>query len=169
MMVYDHDLIEDHNLPNQFYRTRDLGLLKVEALEAMIYEHTGVTISSKGVKYRDQSLSGVVLACPDSMTVRKTVWRRVKRNVNVPLYIDARMGAEVARIYSIRPLEDAEFYEQTLYGSDEAIQEPCTRRTIIYTVLGIAAFIYGQVKKHVQNEPLKKEIVMDFNLGLIMP
>ncbi len=168
LTVYDHDLIEEHNLPNQFYRTLDLGLLKVEALEGMIHEHTGVTIKSEGVKYQDQPLSGVVIACPDNMQARKTVWRRVKRNVQVELFIDARMGAEVGRLYSIRPLEDAEFYQETLYDSKEAIQEPCTRRTIIYTVLGIAAFICAQVKKHVQNEPLKKEVVVDWKLGMIL-
>jgi hypothetical protein len=169
LTVYDHDLIEAHNLPNQFYRELDLGMYKVEALAGLIEEHTGSTIKSKGIKYVNQELAGIVIACPDSMDTRKQVWRKVKHNAQVPLFIDARMGAEVARIYSIEPISDAAFYEQNLYDSKEALAEPCTRRTIIYTVLGISAFICGQVKKFLSNEPLKKELALDFKLGILLP
>jgi hypothetical protein len=120
------------------------------------------------VKYTGQELNGIVITCPDNMQTRKAVWHKVKRNINVPLFIDARMGAEVARLYSINPIEDIELYEQTLYDSKEALQDPCTRRTIIYTVLGISAFICGQVKKYVSNEAIKKEMVIDFKLGILM-
>ena len=167
LTVYDPDVVEAHNLPNQFYRELDLGLMKVEALAGIIEEHTQVTIQSKGVKYTNQELSGIIIASPDNMEARKIIWRRVKHNTQAALFIDARMGAEVARIYSLNPVEDASFYQETLYDSKEALQEPCTRRTIIYTVLGISAFICGQVKKYMANEPVKKEIIIDFKLGVI--
>ncbi len=164
--VYDPDIIEDHNLPNQFYRELNLGMHKVEALAGIIEEHTGITINSKAVKYVDQELKGIVICCVDSMDARLAIWRQVKK-AQVDLYLDARMGAEVARIYTINPIVDSALYQESLYPSREAIEEPCTRRSIIYTVLGISAFICGQVKKFIANEPTKKEIILDFKLGMI--
>ena len=37
----------------------------------------------------------------DSMTARQEVWKRVELDHAVPLLIDARMGAEFARVYAV--------------------------------------------------------------------
>jgi hypothetical protein len=162
-------VIEEHNIPNQFYRLNDLTRPKVAALIDIIYEFTGVEIKPFVEAYQDQNLRGIIISAVDSMKARKEIWKRVKGNAQIDLYIDARMGAEVARIYSIYPIDDVKSYQQTLYGSKEAIQEPCTRRSIIYTVLGISAFICGNVKKFLTGESIQKEIVLDFKLNMIVP
>jgi len=61
------------------------------------------------------------------MEERKLIWRRVRRSLQVMLYIDARIGSEVARLYAINPLTESGAYARTLYPSREAIQEPSTR------------------------------------------
>ena len=42
--IYDHDRVEQHNLPNQFYRIKDLKKYKVDALADLVYEFEGLKI-----------------------------------------------------------------------------------------------------------------------------
>ena len=83
----------------------------------------------------------------------------------VELYIDSRMGAQVALLYAINPADPEEVgeYEKTLYPSSEAMQERCTARAIIYTVLGLSAQICRLVKKYLMHEPFQKQQVFDFS------
>ena len=57
------------------------------------------------------------------MAARQDIWKRCNFSPLVPLLIDARMGAEFARIYCIRPVDpdEADFYEQNLYPAEEAV------------------------------------------------
>ena len=167
--VYDGDTVEEHNIPNQFYRMEDIGRPKVAALLDIVYEFTGVEIKPVNELYKDQELKGIVISAVDSMKARKLIWRRLKGIPGVDLYIDARMGAEVGKLYSICPIQDVKLYQQSLHAAKEALHEPCTRRTIVYTVLGISAYICGHVKKFLAGESIKKELTIDFKLGMIIP
>jgi|GEM_PF-4000145 len=51
MIVYDHDSVEAHNLPNQLYGISDIGSLKVEALQARCLEMSGVEITAIPDRY----------------------------------------------------------------------------------------------------------------------
>jgi hypothetical protein len=97
------------------------------------------------------------------MTARQSVWKRVKMNARVPLLIDARMGAEFARLYMINPTnpDHCEFYESNLYSYQEAERLPCSARSIIYCPTVIAGLIALQVKKHATNQPTSREILFD--------
>lgn len=76
-----------------------------------------------------------VQACRSRGTAARTViWKTVKGNRRVQLYLDARMGAEVLRLYTILPTDaDASaLYEANLYTSGDAEQLPCSARAIVY-------------------------------------
>jgi molybdopterin/thiamine biosynthesis adenylyltransferase len=164
LTVYDPDLVEPHNLPNQFYRLEDSARPKVEALRELIRTFTGLEIVSIQEAVNQQRLSGLVISGVDSMSARQSIWQgAVRYRSHVELYIDARMGAEVCRIYSIRPSdpEDVRAYELTLYDDDQATDDACTARAIIYNVLSIAGLIANQVKKYAKGEPLDREIILD--------
>jgi hypothetical protein len=166
MTVYDPDTVENHNVPNQLYRISDIGALKARAISQVCEQFTGYFPACFNVKIaRDSapSLSSIVVSGVDSMAARKEIWELVKYQVSVPLYVEARMGAEVMRIHSVHPCDpdEVKWYETTLYDDAQALQEPCTARAIIYTGFAIAAFIASQVKKHVKGEPLMKEIIFD--------
>lgn len=167
LTVYDHDLVEPHNLPNQFYRIEDLDKAKVMALGEIVREYTGVEVEVRPEKYLNQQVRGMVIVAVDSMDERKRIWKVLRHQVDQ--LIDARMGAEVAVVYVVNPLVDAERYESTLYSSKEALAEPCTRKAIIYTALGVASMICAQVRALVMNEAVRKETVIDFKLGTIIP
>ena len=161
--VYDFDIVEEHNLPNQFYRTSDLGKAKVFALQEIIHEFEGILINIRNVKYKGQRLSGIVIVAVDNMDTRIHIWKSVKQNPDIRLFIDSRMGAEVMRIYSINPndIYECREYEESLYPSSEAVQVRCTAKSIMYTVLSIASLLANQVKKFLTGEFLKKELTFD--------
>lgn len=169
--VYDDDVVDDHNLPNQFYRTKDIGQLKVDALRSIVIEHSECVINAVSRRVVEENFSGIVICTVDSMQARHDIWNQsIRLRGGVDLYIDARMGAEVYRVYSINSIDidHVRTYEATLYSDEEAEELSCTARAIIYNTLSVAAIIANQVKKFVCGESLLKEIVFDLKtLSLI--
>lgn len=162
--VYDDDSVELHNLPNQLYRFGDLGKTKVEGLKDICQDFAGVLIDIKPERLnRQHSLSGVVVSGVDTMSSRKEIWQRVKYNPAVQIYVEARMGAEVCRIHTVKPCDpsDVKWYETTLYSDEEAVEAPCTARAIIYCSFMIGALVANQVKKFARAEPLAHEVIFD--------
>lgn len=84
-------------------------------------------------------------------------------SLKIRLLIDARMGAEFARIYSIHPLnpDEADFYEDNLYAEEDAERLPCSARAIIYCPTIIGGLIALQVKSYAVRTVVPKEILFD--------
>lgn len=164
IIVYDDDKVELHNLPSQLYRFSDLGKTKVEALKEICQDYAGVVIEAKPERFNgQQTLSGIVISGVDSMASRKEIWKKVKYNPSIQLYIEARMGAEVARIYTVRPCDpwEVNWYEMSLYSDEEALEAPCTARAVVYCSFMIAALIANQIKKFARREEVNNEIIFD--------
>jgi hypothetical protein len=170
LVVYDDDTIESHNIPNQLYSLEDIGLPKVLAAYNLCEEFAGVQITTVQQRLNGHAIEGVVVSGVDSMASRKDIWDRVKFKAAIPLYIEARMGAEVSRIHTLNPCDpDAcKWYETTLYSDEDAIEAPCTERAIIYNGFAIAALIANQVKKYAKKEQLFREIIFDLKTLTLM-
>jgi molybdopterin/thiamine biosynthesis adenylyltransferase len=165
LTLYDPDVVEPHNLPNQFYRLRDVGRPKVEALAELLGEFAASDVRAVPETVAGQPLQGMVISGVDSMESRKRIWQEsVRFRAAVPLYIDARMGAQVCRVLTVRPVDpdDVRWYEATLYPDEEANEEPCTARAIIYTALGLASLVANQVKRHALGEDYERDLLVDF-------
>jgi hypothetical protein len=164
LTVYDPDIVEAHNLPNQLYRLEDAARPKVEALREVIRAFTGLEIVAIPEAVSEQRLQGLVISGVDSMAARRAIWNgAIRYRSHVELYIDARMGAEVCRIYSIRPADpdDVRAYELSLYDDAQATEDPCTAQAIIYNVFAISGLIANQVKKYAKGERFDREIIFD--------
>jgi hypothetical protein len=163
LAVYDGDTIDTHNLPNQIYRQDDLGKRKVDALAEAVAAYAAIDLDVFG-QFEDQPLSGVVISAVDSMAARQAIWQRVRYKPAVRLYIEARMGAEVGRVHTVKPVDPdmVRWYETTLYSDENAVEEPCTARAIIYNVFMIASLISAQVKRYLKSQDLPKELIFDF-------
>ena len=161
--VWDDDRLEEMNVPNQLCKPALVGQLKVDALTELVFELTGVKVEGIPRRYGGQSLKGVVIMSVDTMTSRQVAWKRVRLNPWIPLLIDARMGAEFARMYAIHPMDivQIEFYEQNLYGNDEAERLPCSARSIIYCPAVIGGLIALLVKQFAMNRPVPQEVLFD--------
>lgn len=172
LQVYDDDSVELHNLPNQLYRFGDLGKAKVEGLAEICRDFAGVMIEANPKRFDgNHQLSEIIVSGVDTMTSRKEIWQRVRYNPAVRLYVEARMGAEVCRIHSVRPCDPdiVRWYEKTLYDDSEAVDLPCTARAVIYNVFVIAGLIANQVKKFAMTESVAREVIFDLkNLILIV-
>lgn len=162
--VFDDDLIDEVNISNQFFRVKDVGEYKVDALQSLISDFEGISIMNHPMKCtKGDDLSGIVIVALDSMLPRKRIWDGVKNNDKVDLFIDPRMGGRVARIYAVNPKTGIEAYEKTLYTDDDSAPERCTERTIIYNVLGIASFIAKLIEDHFAS-PIDgcREVILDY-------
>lgn len=171
--IWDFDYIEDHNLPNQFFKEADLGSKKVEVTAQMIKEYnSGAEVVTHGKFVNEFIESPIVVCAVDSMEFRKQVFNGCKGKVQ--LFLDSRMGALQGQIYSIDMADKKEvkFYESTLFSDDDAAPEVCTAKSIIFTVLGMSSLICNQVKKALTGEKIGKEmtnyIVIDYLLPQIM-
>ncbi len=162
--LYDPDGIEEHNLPNQLFRLKDVGRLKVEALREILAEFAGAAVEVLPVEVEARRMSGVVISAVDSMQARKAIWQRcVRYRAGVLRYVDGRMGAEVARIYAVNPTDpgDIRFYEKSLYDDEETEALPCTAAAISYNGFAIASLIGNLVKRLATGEDHPREILLD--------
>jgi molybdopterin/thiamine biosynthesis adenylyltransferase len=162
--VWDDDLIDEVNISNQFYRIKDIGEYKVDALQSLINDFEGVSIVNHVNKCNGtQELSGIVIVALDSMLPRKRIWDSIKGKSDVELFIDPRMGGRVARIYAVNPRNGINEYEKTLYTDDDSSPERCTERTIIYNVLGISSLIAKIIEDHFTSPAMGcREIILDY-------
>ena len=161
--AYDPDVIQDFNWSNQMYRDGDIGSLKASALIDVMEQFGGHTPNAIPRQYEDQPLTEVVIAAVDSMESRKIIWKSVREKSDVRLYLDARMGLETLIVYAIRPQirEDRVVYSQSLVPDDQALQEPCTARTICYTPLMASSIVCNFVKRFVNDEEMPRRVILD--------
>lgn len=152
--VYDFDIVENHNLPSQFYALKDVGKLKTSCLKKHIQNFTGIKINEGG-KYKHQRLFGIVILCVDSMKERKRICKVMKKNPPEGI-IDIRMGGSTIEVYTRKTPEE---YETTLV--DKVQRDPCSARYICYNSLMTGALVANQIKRIFNNEKIKLNILLD--------
>lgn len=172
--VYDFDIVEEHNIPNQAFRIfnpsvdsqTDIGCSKVQALYELIKESTGTEIKIKNEKFTNQRLSGVVFLMVDSMKARKEIWENsIKLKPAVKLLVEPRMGLDMGRIYNVDPMDMNQIkkYEDTYYSDDVAEVSACgASMTVITSALGITSWCGRQLINWHNKEELDNEILIDF-------
>ena len=164
--LYDFDKVEPHNLPNQFFKEKDIGKYKVNAtMNAMTDFNSDVDIvmfPGRIEKSKFPKDVKIVISCVDDMEVRKYIFNKCKDKVQ--LFIDCRMGGLQGQVYSVNMTKKKEIknYEKTLFSKGEALETRCTERSIIFTVLGIASIVCNQIVKVLKNETIKNYIVLDY-------
>jgi hypothetical protein len=149
LTVIDFDRVAVENMNCQFYRFKDIGKPKVAALRELINDFTGIEIRTENRKYQGkESWTGIVISAVDSMAVRKLIWEAHLHNPMTLAVLDARMGAETALFYAMRPSEDRdrEAYPKTLYTDSQAVSEPCTARAIMYTATMLSGLVAKTAK-----------------------
>lgn len=127
--VWDFDVVEAHNVPNQAYGIKDVGAKKVSALAALVLAQTGITITPHDERVDgSQTLADVVFLLTDTMSSRKQIWdKAIKYKKRTALMIETRMGSDQGRIYSINPIRPAEVrgWEATLCDDGLAEVSAC--------------------------------------------
>jgi molybdopterin/thiamine biosynthesis adenylyltransferase len=149
LTVFDGDKVDTVNLNSQFYRFKDVGRYKVEALKDLVQEFTGVTINENSRHYESGIFPGLVICAVDSMSARSLVWKEhAQIAAHTQAILDPRMGAETALLYVMNPTDrgDVQAYEKSLYSDSQAVQERCTAKATIYTANLLAGLVVKAVK-----------------------
>lgn len=163
--VFDSDTVEEHNIPNQFFKKQNVGKKKTEALQDLLEDFTDNFPNAYGNVNEDTEFKGVVVvSAVDSIDARKLIWKRVKASSPM-LYIDSRMGGRMFSVHSVDMLDDAEVkvYEEALASTKNGLEVPCTERSIIFNVLGLASVVCNQFVEFVLHHELKPVIHCDYS------
>ena len=129
--VWDFDVVEEHNLPNQIYTIKQIGQLKVEALKELIKEKSGFDIEIHNERVVDQikNPGEYFFLLTDTMASRREIFEKCieGRAFNTDLVIETRMDADCGRIYAFNPNSPKQVKEwkATLYTDEEATTSLC--------------------------------------------
>ena len=162
--VWDFDTVELHNVDNQVYGSKHIGMSKVDALEAVILELADVSMTAYDFPFNgDMPLLAeeIVIFATDSIDSRKDAWEKIKYHPFRAL-IDSRMAAEQFSVYTVDPKDflQQKKYEQTFFPASEAVAERCTEKSIMYTPLILGGVIANQVKRILAGNTVKPAITM---------
>ena len=158
LTVWDPDVFEEHNLSNQWYAPRHIGMSKVTALRRVTADMTDTLIDVVSASFTGPDATEVTICCVDSMDARVQIWKGLLPRP--ALYVDARMGAEVGRLLCVGTF--GSWYEEELYPSNEAFRAPCTARATMYCASGLAALVCAQVANYVSGRPTRQQTTIDF-------
>jgi len=169
--VIDFDKVEEHNIPNQFYRLQDKDRLKVEALKEIVKDFTGVEIETENIKVDenytfDVGLNTIIIFCVDNMEARKLIYEKIKE---LPIIlIDTRMGGLGFQIYSIDLSNERQKkkYENNLITT--TAETPCGEKSIIFTILNIASETCNIIKKIEKKEKYPTNLKREMNSYIIL-
>ena len=148
--VIDYDIVENHNISNQFFRFKDIGKPKVDALKEIIEEFTGNKIITENIKIDenydfDLSLNSVVILCVDSIEARKLIFEKIK---DFPIrLIDTRFGGEAYSIHNANLGDDEDIEKFAKSLEVEVMDTTCGQKGIIYTILSLAAEVSNLIKR----------------------
>jgi len=170
--LWDGDAIEEHNLPNQFFEECDIGNNKAAMTKTHMKSYN-IDIDIKCVEsfFQEEIIRGHIVICSvDTMRARQDIFNACKRCKNVQLFIDTRMSGLQGQLYTIDMTDDEEimFYEKTLFTDSEAVQERCTARAIIFTVLGLVSLLCNNIVKVLNEEDYPNYLVIDYNVPQVM-
>ena len=164
--VYDFDKVEPHNVPNQLFGLKDVGMQKVVALAGKIFDDTGIAINIHDEKFTTQRLAGVVIMQVDSMSERSRIFNQhIFMKPQVKHVIDSRMGLDMGRIYNINPVDmkESKRYQDSLYGDEESEVSACgASMTVITSAMNIASIVARQVINWHNEVDLNNEIMVDY-------
>jgi molybdopterin/thiamine biosynthesis adenylyltransferase len=171
-IVVDPDVVEPHNLPNQFFR-EDISatMPKVLALEStlkiLVPEHKGSYLQNKIEDVSQLLENRIVVVAVDSMSVRHWIWSKWKPKENDYL-IDSRSGGEHASVFIIdgANMDSKIHYSTTLFTDEEASQLPCTGKAVSDVSMMISSIILNSVRKLISGKPIiSMHTCIDMSIG----
>lgn len=157
IIVYDDDVVEEHNLASQAYRVKDLGKHKVEAiLEQALELQPDGNFTAVPTKFEPSELKAgdILVSAVDSMEARRDIADMLPGGVYV---IDGRMGGGQIEVWS----QHGVHWHGTLKRDGD--EDPCSARFISYTSYVIAGLIANQVKRYLMQERVASRILMHMN------
>jgi molybdopterin/thiamine biosynthesis adenylyltransferase len=163
--VFDHDYVEPHNIPNQFYMNTDIGESKVEAAYriAKQFSPEGIEISINKEKATPQTIlpkNSLVIFATDSLAARKELFTSGFM-VNAGYLIDARMGGNVISLYNVDVTSDFRLASYAESLEVKPHKTSCAAQAISYTILLTAGLVCSSVRNVLVGNVNPFNVVLD--------
>lgn len=143
--IWDADIVESHNCPNQIYGSKHLGLPKVDAFEQVIKEFNPLAVVEKHNHFFEaekhiNELEDAVFVAVDSLAARKDIISNISSNPLVDIVFETKMGFTHAEmnIFSSEDTKTIDNYLAQLKTDDEVPDSACNER-IITTLVSIVS------------------------------
>jgi len=145
ILVWDDDVLAEHNLSTTTYRPKYLG--KDKSLVACKtfddFSDSSQMIKHKPFRWGPQdNISRRVFLGPDNMDTRKYVYEKWRSQEDREFLIDMRMGALGMEI--ITATKENDNYMSTWKDGESIQDEPCTMKHTIFTANIVAGFGINQ-------------------------
>lgn len=155
--VWDADVVESHNLPNQIYDLDQVGMSKVHAFRDKLLQFNPEVIVEVYDEFfisevHNDLLEDYVFVAVDSLSARKDIVAGLESHLLVEHVIETRMGFEHAEINIINPAYSSQIqaYLNTLKTDEEVTESACNARiittltciiasSVVHTICGLAA------------------------------
>ena len=168
--LWDFDVVEPHNLANQMFREKDVGLAKVDALLDILCEiNPDVKDETKLQKegWTGQQLNGFVFLCVDNIDLRREIVEKHMDSPYIKAMFDFRTRLEDAQHYAA-DWSDYKMKKDFLASMNFSHDEACNvTLSVCPTVRIICAYGVANFMNFWNGKSLKKLILADaFNFVL---
>lgn len=143
--LWDFDLVEDYNLPNQAFYPKHIGQQKVLALKDLLMEfNPDIKVQAYNKPFESasdkSSLAGHLIIATDSMKTRADITKAFMFNTELVSVLEARLGFDYAEAHVIDPLDfdSISAWKRTLKNDEDIPDGPCNLR-ICPTLVGIVS------------------------------
>ena len=153
IIMWDGDTVDEVNRGTQGFSSFAVGKSKVEAMSDVCKAYGDEECSYIGINkffkpMEDSITTQVAIIVPDSIDVRREIFKENIMDKSVMFLIDARMAAEQGQVFLVDMADKKQvrFYGESFFDSSEAMEESCTARATIYCGEFIASLIVSQYK-----------------------
>lgn len=153
MNLYDYDIIEEHNIGGQLFKTNSINNDKTRAIQKIISSFSEYHKVYLYGMYNDNSHhSSVMFSAFDNMEARKIMFEKWSSDNNLykSIFIDGRLEAEGFQIFCVTP-ENIEEYKKHLFDDKDIPDLPCTLKQTSHFAAMIASFMVTFFTNHVHN------------------
>lgn len=178
MTLYDFDKVESHNVHNQMFDERHIGMTKVDALASILKDinpeiERDLKLVPEG--WTDQKMSGYIFLAVDSIDIRKEIVDKHFNDMNVRAVFDVRTLLTGAQHYAADWMDlkmKKNLVASMGFTHEEAMDETpvsaCgTTLGVVTTVRLISALAVNNYIKFVKGEGLWKFVQIDGFTGLL--
>ena len=166
--LWDFDIVNEHNITNQVYTTRDIGRTKVDAMkDHMLENNPDMKIYAHNMKYTIQPLKGIVFLTVDSIKTRRQIAEDNFHNLFIKLVIDGRIGLERGQVFTTNWMFDTlkqNYINLCSFDDSEtdAVVSACgTELSVSPSVQLTASYAVAQLINFVNDKELKQSIQFD--------
>lgn len=161
IIIWDFDVVDEHNITNQVYDYEDLDLPKVDALEKHLKRsNPEIRVIKKGRYSAGMPISGIVFLEVDSMKVRQEFVDDNRYNQEIDMVIDGRIGLATGEVHCISWQDEkiVEKFEEKVQSFDDAnaavtVSACGTTLSVSPTVFVTAAEAVKCLINYINNEP----------------